>query len=73
MLSACYRAFMLNTVSWEMAEQLTRHKTRCAMHASDYGLGQPYAQANQAVLTCPVQQECQAYQMNTIHLYPVKN
>lgn len=68
------RFYAVDTVSWEMAEQLTpgtKHVAQYTQAIMDLG-ATLCTRSKPSCHTCPVQQECQAYQMNTIHLYPVK-
>jgi len=68
------RFYATDTVTWEMAEQLTpntRHVAQYTQAIMDLG-ATLCTRTKPACDICPVQHECQAYQTQTIHAYPPK-
>jgi len=68
------RFYAADTVSWEMAERLTPGSKDVAQYTQAImDLGATLCtRTKPACHACPVQNECQAYQTQTILLYPVK-
>lgn len=68
------RFYATETVSWEMAEALTPGTKQIAQYTQAImDLGATLCTRTKPTChTCPVQNECQAYQTDSVHRYPIK-